>query len=150
MRMSLSKHLELCMLQHLLPRVIPPKDWGSQGICTPVPISHWLGATVSSPTGRILFTSTYKCGWAGKKKSAYNAGDLGLIPGLGRSPGEGKGYPLQYSGLENSMDCITHRIAKSWTQLSDFWRRQWHPTPALLPGKSHGWSSLVGCSPWIC
>ena len=47
-------------------------------------------------------------------------GDLGLIPGLGRFPGEGKGYPLQYSGLENSMDCIVHQVAKSWIQLSDF------------------------------
>ena len=47
-------------------------------------------------------------------------GDLGLIPGLGRSPGEGKGYPLQYIGLENSMDCIVHGVAKSQTQLSDF------------------------------
>ena len=46
------------------------------------------------------------CGSAGKESSC-NAGDLGLIPGLGRSPGEGKGYPLQYSGLENSMDCIS-------------------------------------------
>ena len=54
------------------------------------------------------------------KESAYNAGDLGLIPGLGRSPGEGKGYPLQYSALENFMDCIVHRAAESWTQLSDF------------------------------
>ena len=54
------------------------------------------------------------------KESAYNAGDLGLIPGLGRSPGEGKGYPLQYSGLENSMDCIVHGVAKSQTRLSDF------------------------------
>ena len=44
----------------------------------------------------------------------------GLIPGLGRSSGKGKGYPLQYSGLENSMDCIVHGVAKSWTQLSDF------------------------------
>ena len=61
----------------------------------------------------------FPCGSAGKE-SASNAGDLGLIPGLGRSPGEGKGYPLQYSGLENSMDCIVHRFAKSWTQLSDF------------------------------
>ena len=50
------------------------------------------------------------CGSAGKE-SAYNAGDLGLIPGLGRSPGEGKGYPLQYSGLENSVDCIVHGVA---------------------------------------
>ena len=47
------------------------------------------------------------------KESAYNAGDLGLIPGLGRSPREGKGYPLQYSGLENSMDCIVHGVAES-------------------------------------
>ena len=41
--------------------------------------------------------------------------DLGSIPGLGRSPGEGKGYPLQYSGLEASMDCIVHGVTKSWT-----------------------------------
>ena len=54
------------------------------------------------------------------KESACNAGDLRLIPGLGRSPGEGKGYPLRYSGLENHMDCIVHGIAKSWTRLSDF------------------------------
>ena len=54
------------------------------------------------------------------KESAYNAGDLGSIPGLGSSPREGKGYPLQYSGLENSMDCTVHGVAKSWTRLSDF------------------------------
>ena len=54
------------------------------------------------------------------KESASNAGDLGLIPGLGRSPGEGKGYPLQYSGLENSMDCIVQGVAKSRTRLSSF------------------------------
>ena len=49
------------------------------------------------------------------KESTRNAGDLGLIPGLGRSPGEGKGYPLQYSDLENSMDCIVLRVTKSRT-----------------------------------
>ena len=49
------------------------------------------------------------------KESAYNAGVLGLNPGLGRSPGEGKGYPLQYYGLENSMDCIVHGVAESDT-----------------------------------
>ena len=54
------------------------------------------------------------------KESACNAGDPGSIPGLGRSAGEGKGYPLQYSGLENSMDCIVHGVSKSWTQLNDF------------------------------
>ena len=79
------------------------------------------------------FSLGYPCGSAGKEYSC-NVGDLGLIPGLGGCPGDGKGYPLQYSGLENSMD---------YTEL------QWHPTPVLLPGKSHGWRSLVGCSPWV-
>ena len=51
----------------------------------------------------LLCNQGFPCGSAGEE-SAWNAGDLGLIPGLGRSPGEGKGYPLQYSGLENSMD----------------------------------------------
>ena len=54
-------------------------------------------------------------GGSAGKGSACNAGDLGSIPGLGRSPGEGNGYPLQYFGLENSMDCIVHGVAKSWT-----------------------------------
>ena len=62
---------------------------------------------------------SFSCGSAGKE-SACNAGDLGSIPGLGKSPGEGKGYPLQYSGLENATDCIVHGITKSQTQLSDF------------------------------
>ena len=61
----------------------------------------------------------FLCGSAGKE-SACNAGRLGLIPGLGRSPGEGKGYPLQYSDLEISIDCIVHGVAKSRTRLSDF------------------------------
>ena len=56
----------------------------------------------------------FPCGSAGKE-SACNAGDMGLIPGLERSPGEEKGYPLQYSGLENSMECIVHGVTKSRT-----------------------------------
>ena len=59
-------------------------------------------------------------GGSAGKESACNAGDLGSIPGLGRSPGEGKGYPVQYSGLENSMDYIVHGVTKSRTRLSDF------------------------------
>ena len=59
------------------------------------------------------------CRSAGKE-FACKAGDLGLIPGLGRSHGEGKGYPLQYYGMENSMDCIVLGVAKSQTRLSDF------------------------------
>ena len=56
----------------------------------------------------------FPSGSAGKE-SACNAGDLGLISGLGRSPGEESGYPLQYSGLENSMDRIVHGVTESQT-----------------------------------
>ena len=65
--------------------------------------------------GHILFPDS-----SAGKESACNAGDPGLIPEWGRSPGEGNSYPLQYSGLENSMDCIVHVVAKSQTQLSNF------------------------------
>ena len=55
----------------------------------------------------------FLCGSAGKE-STCNAGDLSLIPGLGRFPGEGKGYyPLQYSGLKNPLDCIAHGVTES-------------------------------------
>ena len=53
------------------------------------------------------------------KESACNVGDLGSIPGLERSPREGNSYPLQYSGLENSMDCIIQGVEKSQTGLRD-------------------------------
>ena len=59
-------------------------------------------------------------GGSAGEKSACNAGDLGSIPGLGRSSGEGKGYPLQYSDPKNSMDCIVYAVAKSRTRLTDF------------------------------
>ena len=59
-------------------------------------------------------------GGSAGKESACHAGDLGSIPGLGRCPGEGNSYSFQYSGLENSMDCIVHGLTKSWTGLSDF------------------------------
>ena len=75
------------------------------------------------------------CGSAGKE-SACNAGDAGLISGLGRPPGEGKGSPLQYSGLEHSMDCVVHGVPKIRTQLSDFHHH--HPVSTW---KEH-WTSL--------
>ena len=60
-------------------------------------------------------------GGSAGKESTFNAGDLGSIPELGKCPGEGKGYLLQYSGLEVSMDCIVHVVAKSGTErLSPF------------------------------
>ena len=67
---------------------------------------------------RSLFVRGFPRGSLGKE-SAWNLGDLGLIPGLGRSPGEGKGYPCQHSGLENSVDHIVHEAIKSQTQLID-------------------------------
>ena len=54
------------------------------------------------------------------KEYACNEGNLDLVPGLGRFPREGKGYPLQYFGLENSIDYVAHGVAKSWPQLSNF------------------------------
>ena len=71
----------------------------------------------------ILCLSSLRKGFPGSsagKESSCNAGNPGSIPGSGRSAGEGIGYPLQYSGLENSMDCIVHGVAKSWTRLSNF------------------------------
>ena len=65
---------------------------------------------------------SYRVGFPGGsdgKAFACNAGDPGLIPGSGRSPGEGIDYPLQYSGLEKCMDCIVQGVAKSQTWLND-------------------------------
>ena len=80
------------------------------------------------------------CGSAGKE-SACNEEDLGLIPGLGRYPGEGKGYPLQYSGLERSMDCMVHGVTKSQTRLNDFhfhfapWKKSYDQPDSILKNR---------------
>ena len=95
---------------------------------------------------------TFPCGSAGKE-SACNAGDLASIPGLGRSPGEGKGDPLQDSGLENSMDSIVHGVTKSQPQLINFHsllsNRMWSVISAKYPNfhgyeKSHGENVFPG------
>ena len=95
-------------------------------------------------------------------KSAYKAGDPGSILGLGRSPVEGNGKPLQYSCLENPMDegawwAAICGVSQSRTRLKQLssssiipWRRKWQTTPVFLPGRSHGQWSLVGCSLWGC
>ena len=84
----------------------------------------------------------FLCGLDGKA-SAYSAGDLGSIPGWGRSLGEGNGNPLQYS-------CSTPPPLKKGSSKKYFWRKKWQSTPVLLPGKSHGQRSLVGYSPLGC
>ena len=72
------------------------------------------GPAMSASPGNLLKAhfGGFPCGSAGKE-SGCNAGDLGSIPGLGSSPGEGNGHPLQYSGLENPTDCIVHGVAES-------------------------------------
>ena len=69
-----------------------------------------------------MYTNLYMGfpGGSTNKESTSNAGDLGSVPELGRSPGEGNSYALQYFGLENSMDCIVHGVTKSGTGLSNF------------------------------
>ena len=80
------------------------------------------------------------------KASAYNEGDLGSIPGSGRSPGEGNGNPFKYSCLENPMDigawlATVHGVAKSWTRLSDF---------TVYQFSSVTQSCLTLCNPMDC
>ena len=88
--------------------------------CVQPPFDPWVGKIrcrrARLPTPVFL---GFPGGSAGRE-SASNAGDLGVIPGVGRSPGEAKGYPLQYPGLENRMDSTVHRVAKSGTRLRHF------------------------------
>ena len=77
-------------------------------------VIHLSFSYTHTHTHTHIYIHGFPCGSAGKE-SACNAGDPGSIPGSGRSPEEGIGYPLQYSGLENSMDCIVYGVAKSQT-----------------------------------
>ena len=118
--------------------------WGPRRTSSPfrsLNLSLLLGSRFDSWVGKIHWRRDrlptpvflgFPGGSAGKESASY-AGDLGLIPGLGRCPGEGKGYPLQYSGLENSMDCIVHGVAKSGTRLSNFDFHFLGPTQRQLP-----------------
>ena len=83
-------------------------DWGTNTSLT----SNTIQLRLDSQPSYSL--NGFSCGWTGKE-SACSVVHLGSMPGLGRSPGEGKGYPLQYSGLENSMDWLAHGVAKSYT-----------------------------------
>ena len=81
----------------------------------PLPSSEQPQLLCLSLGSAVTFPCTGFPGGSAGKEFARNAGDLGSIPGLGRSPGEGRGYPLQYSGLENSLDYIVHGVAPSQT-----------------------------------
>ena len=86
------------------------------------------------------------------KEFACNVGDLGSIPELGKSTGEGIGYPLQYSWTSLVAQMVKNLPAmqETWVQSlgwEDPWRKEWQPTPVSLPGESHGQRNLAGCSP---
>ena len=86
---------------------------------------QFLSQEDSMEKGKATHSSILGLRWGSySKESACNVGDLGLMPGLERSPGEGNGYSLQYSCLKNSMDrgawwAAVHGVSKSWTGLSD-------------------------------
>ena len=94
--------------------------WNIMCWCMPLSHTHSRHLYLGWRKCSIRFNSD--CGSA-DKESTCNVGDLGLIPGLGISPGEGKGYPLQYSGLENLMDSIVHgaqRVRHDWATFTHF------------------------------
>ena len=109
-------------------------------------VGVWVGGWGDSETkrqrerkrgGRKEEGRKVQLGW---KEPASKAADSGSIPGWGRSPGEGKGHPLQYSGLENSMDCVVHGVAKSRTLLSDFHFHFSHEIPVCVYTLISAWS----------
>ena len=118
----------------------------SEHACTPVCVCSCMYWRETGLLPRCSVFLGFPCGSAGKE-SACSVGDLGSVLGLGRSPGEGKGYPLQYSGLKNSMGCIVHGMAKSQTRLSSF-------DFLDFPGGSDGKASCLPCrrprfEPWV-
>ena len=132
------------LLDHWTWKIVQSEPWNSQGKeplwstlqIMKLPFGQDIGATTPRYAGRALHKLTEWCshqwhhefvhlsqlspGGSAGKESTCNAGDLGSIPGLRRSPGEGNNYPLQHSGLENPRDYTVHGVAKSQTWGSDF------------------------------
>ena len=101
------------------------REWLSTEVFLPREFHDWKIPWLTNMTEQLkLSLLVFPVGSAGKG-SACNAGDLGSIPELERSPGEGKGCPLQYSDLKNFMDCIGHGLIKSQTWLSNFYSLTW-------------------------
>ena len=94
---------------------------GSSGFC--VQATHQRRSGQPSPYAQLKYlgkaVELWEASLVAQERICLQCGDLGSIPGMGRSPGEGTGYPLKDSGLENSMGCIIHGIAKSQTRLRE-------------------------------
>ena len=117
-QLAMDRYLQVALCQSVGQWAVPGEVEAVQG--------GWcnLGKSVkeirfSSYTLIPCFFSSLVIGGSADKEFVCNAGDLSLIPLLGRSSGQGNGYPLHYSGLENSMGCIVQGVANSWTRLSD-------------------------------
>ena len=107
---------------------------------------------------QIFYNITYSCkgslGSSAGRESTCNAGDLGCIPGSGSSPGEGIGYPLQYSWASLVAQLVKNLPAmrETWVQSVGkmSWRREWQPLQHSCLENPHGQRSLAGYSPWGC
>ena len=147
-------------------------SWPRDRICVSCITGRFF--TTEPSAASVVKNLTANSGFPGgsdSKEFACNAGDLGLISGLGRSHGGGHGNPLQYSCLENPhgqrslsykeldmtewlstvqtmQETWVHRF-NPWVRKIP-WRRKWQPTLVFLPGESQGQKSLVGCRLWGC
>ena len=133
----------------------PPIPGLSSQTCTPAPGHPQLTVNTSfqiKDSSGCDIHLTFPKGFPGSsagKESACNAGDPGSIPGLERSSGEGKVYPVQYSWTSLVAQLAKNPPAMWETWVGKMpWRRAWQPTSVFLPGKFHGHRSLAGCSPW--
>ena len=121
-----------CDVESLILGGFPDSSVGKESTCNAGDSSSSPGSGRSDGEGTIPVFLGFPCGSAGKE-SACNAGDLSSIPVLERSAEEGKGYPFQYSGLENSMDCIVQGVTKSQARLSDFhWFLKLKGSPVII------------------
>ena len=112
------------------PGVLAAKSPPAGFLATEPPGKSWLLISLSSARTLHLFSKGSFSGGSANKEPACNTGDSSLIPGLGRSPGKGNGYPLQHSGLESSMGSTVHGVAKGRTWLSDF---HFYPASLAMP-----------------
>ena len=139
------RHNHLIWGGHLMSEGFPDSSLGKESACNTGDPGSGRSTGERDRLPIPLFLD-FSCGSAGKA-SACQGRETWVQSVLGRSPGEGKGYPLQYSGLENSMDYRVHGVAKRWTRLSDF---HFHISPSgewgsFLSGR--GWSSFI--SSWF-
>ena len=125
------------MLSLPVPKALSTRHHPASSSSCPLPCPHLIAQLVKNPPA-MWETLVQVLG--------QEEGDLGLIPGLGRTPGEGRGSPLQYSGLENSIDCIAHGVTESRTGLSDSLSLHFHFSP---PAPS-GFSSTLRDRPCVC